>query len=129
MFSAGGSLLVYNKHAVQKGETIFHYQEVIRHPDGSSLPVLVNAVRLAWSSDFPILQRSERSKQVSLGEPAVLVVHQDVTVLKEAEDLKDEFMCIATHELRTPLTVLMGYTDLLLALAAREQELTDRQKN
>ncbi len=111
--------------AVQKGETIFHHQEVIRHPDGSSLPVLVNAVRL----DFPILQRPERSRQVACGEPAALVVHQDVTVLKEAEALKDEFMCIATHELRTPLTVLMGYTDLLLAQTAREHNLTDRQQN
>jgi len=112
--------------AVQKGETVFHHQEAIRYPNGSTLPVLVNAVRLAWPYTQ---QRQERSKEVPLEEPAALVVHQDVTVLKEAEYLKDEFICIATHELRTPLTVLMGYTDLLLAQAAREHELTDRQKN
>ena len=35
-------------------------------------------------------------------EPLALVVLQDVTVLKEAEYLKDEFVGIAAHELRTP---------------------------
>jgi signal transduction histidine kinase len=36
------------------------------------------------------------------------VVYQDVTALKEAEQLKDEFIGIAAHELRTPVAVLKG---------------------
>ncbi len=47
-----------------------------------------------------------------------MVVHQDVTAVKEAEALKDTFISLATHELRTPLTVLAGYADLLLARTA-----------
>lgn len=49
-------------------------------------------------------------------------MHQEVTALKEAEALKDEFVSIATHELRTPLAALKGYADVLLrpgALAVR----------
>ena len=30
--------------AVQEGETVLHHQEIIRRPNGSSVPVLVNAV-------------------------------------------------------------------------------------
>jgi signal transduction histidine kinase len=32
----------------------------------------------------------------------------DVTALKEAEQLKDEFIGLVSHEIRTPLTVVMG---------------------
>jgi signal transduction histidine kinase len=48
-------------------------------------------------------------------------MHQDVTALKEAERLKDEFIAIAAHELRNPLAVLKGYAQTLL-LQARQEE-------
>jgi signal transduction histidine kinase len=48
-----------------------------------------------------------------------LVVHQDVTALKEAEYLKDEFVGIVAHELRTPLAALKGFADMLLVQTAR----------
>ncbi|MDQ6645277.1 MAG: ATP-binding protein [Chloroflexota bacterium] len=37
------------------------------------------------------------------------MVHQDVTALKEAELLKDEFIGRAAHEPRTPLAILKGF--------------------
>ncbi|HLZ57596.1 MAG TPA: HAMP domain-containing sensor histidine kinase, partial [Ktedonosporobacter sp.] len=52
-------------------------------------------------------------------EPVALVVHQDVTALKEAEYLKDEFVGIAAHELRTPMAVLAGYADMLMTQTKR----------
>lgn len=52
-------------------------------------------------------------------EPAALVMHQDVTALKEAEQLKDEFISIAAHELRTPLAILKGFVQTLLSQTAR----------
>jgi signal transduction histidine kinase len=53
------------------------------------------------------------------GEPVALVVHQDVSALKEAEQLKDEFIGVAAHELRTPLAVLKGFATMLLYQTAR----------
>ena len=48
------------------------------------------------------------------GEPVELVaVVQDVTVRKEAERLKDEFVSVTSHELRTPLTSIRGALGLL----------------
>ncbi len=97
--------------AVWWGETVLHHQETIRYQDGSSLPVLVNAVALTSRQDFHAPQGE--------AEPLALVVHQDVSALKEAEYLKDEFVGIAAHELRTPLAVLAGYADMLLTQTAR----------
>jgi signal transduction histidine kinase len=48
-----------------------------------------------------------------------LVVHQDVSALKEAEYLKDEFIGVAAHELRNPLGALKGFADTLVYQTAR----------
>lgn len=52
-----------------------------------------------------------------IGEGAPLsgfvVVYQDITDQKEVEQMKDDFLSIASHELKTPLTSIMGYTQLL----------------
>lgn len=99
--------------AVRSQETVYHHQEVIRHPDGTTLPVVVNAVAL----DGFGLDLASMSEQ----EVAALVVHQDISTLKEAEQLKDEFISIAAHELRTPLAVLKGFAQTLLVQTARKR--------
>ncbi len=101
--------------AVREGETVRHHQETIRHADGTTLPVLVNAVALGrrFLAGVPAEVGSHPA------EPVALVVHQDVTALKEAEQLKDEFLSIAAHELRTPLAVLKGFAQTLLVQTAR----------
>lgn len=47
-------------------------------------------------------------------ERLTLVVLQDVTAMKEAERLKDEFIAIAAHELKTPMAAVKGYADMLM---------------
>ena len=104
--------------AVQRGETVLQQQEMIRRPGGSSLPVLVNTVALPaqrrWSGPL-----QETEQQTPVEEAMALVMHQDVTALKEAEYLKDEFVGIVAHELRTPLAALKGFADMLLVQTAR----------
>jgi two-component system phosphate regulon sensor histidine kinase PhoR len=101
--------------AVQQRENIRQHQEVIRHPDSTSLPVLVNAVALDPEQVSLPLKSSDTVEPV----PVALVVHQDVTALKEAEQLKDDFIGIAAHELRTPLAVLKGFAQMLLIQSQR----------
>lgn len=101
--------------AVRHGETVRHYQEIIRYADGTTVPVLVNAVAL--NADELSLVPSQGSHDRS--EPAALVVHQDVTALKEAERLKDDFIGIAAHELRSPLAILKGFAQMLIVQTAR----------
>lgn len=97
--------------AVQTGVSVRHQQEIIHHADGTTLPVLVNAVAL----DSRVLGDNETDP----GEPAAIVVHLDVTALKEAERVKDEFIGIAAHELRTPLAVIKGFSQMLLIQTRR----------
>lgn len=101
--------------ALRAGEAIHHYQEVIRRPDGTAMPILLNAVAL----DPGMLADSVASAPAGSGEPRTperlaLVVLQDVTAMKEAERLKDEFIAIAAHELKTPMAAVKGYADMLM---------------
>ena len=124
IFDAQGQPLTHEYfatlRAVQEGETVLHHQETIRRPNGSSLPVLVNAVVLD-SSQWENLAREEAepTTQYAPHESVALVVHQDISALKEAEYLKDEFIGVAAHELRNPLAVLKGYAEMLVYQTAR----------
>jgi len=107
--------------AVRNRETIHAHQEVIRHPDGTALPVVVHAVALDLQGlDMSGYGWPEPASRQDGPEVAALVVHQDVSLLKEAERLKDEFISIAAHELRTPLAILKGFAQTLIVQTARK---------
>lgn len=105
---------------VRSGEPIHHYQEVVRRSDGTSLPVLLNAVALD-----PHLLEDGRPASTTGSHPAperlALVVLQDVTAIKEAERVKDEFIAIAAHELKTPMASVKGYADMLMRHSTDEE--------
>ena len=100
--------------ALRGGQSVRQHQEVIRHADGSALSVLVHAMALA-PQVFPYLSGQHTRPQDQA--PLVLVVHEDVSALKEAERLKDEFVALAAHELRTPVAVLLSHAQLLIQAA------------
>lgn len=105
---------------LRSGEAMRHFEEVIRRPDGTSLPVLLNAVLL----DPHMLVGSRDHKLAGeagpVAERGALVVLQDVTAIKEAERLKDEFIAIAAHELKTPMAAVKGYADMLVRNTGQE---------
>ncbi len=103
------------------GETVLQYQEMIRRPSRSTMPILVNAVPLSsphWRS-LGMPEQQEQSLLSHTNEPLALVIHQDVSLLKEAEYFKDEFIGIAAHELRQPLSVLKVAVGTLVLQTAR----------
>jgi PAS domain S-box-containing protein len=91
--------------AIHHHESVRQYQEIIRRPDGTLLPVLVSSVALSQQllREVPALGRRDDPRS-GLEEPGALVVHQDVTERLELECRKDEFIGMAGHELKTPLT-------------------------
>ena len=104
--------------AMDSGEPVLHRQLVIRRPDGTRIPVIVDAIPLEKLFLLPYLPQ-EMSPVPASAERVVLVAYQDVSALKEAEALKDQFISLATHELRTPVTIVTAYADRLLSRAAQ----------
>jgi PAS domain S-box-containing protein len=99
--------------AIHAGKTSQQVQ-IFRRRDGASLPVLVTVVDL----DVALLPW-EMGEAALEGERGALVMLQDVTAIKEAEQIKDEFIAIATHELRSPAAVLRGYATMLQRASTR----------
>ncbi|MDQ2654800.1 MAG: PAS domain S-box protein [Chloroflexota bacterium] len=81
------------------GKVVGHEHLLLERQDGRLVPVLAHAARLPETS-------GELSRAV--------LVQQDVTRLREAEQLKDDFLALVSHEFRTPLTTIHGGAHLLL---------------
>jgi len=54
--------------------------------------------------------RSEHGRKMMGGS---VIVIEDITKIREIENMKTEFVSIVSHELRTPLTSIRGYAELL----------------
>ncbi len=58
-----------------------------------------------------------------------VVVMQDISYLKELDDLKSEFLSIASHDLKSPISVIQGYAGMVTQfgeLNEMQQESLDR---
>jgi len=55
-----------------------------------------------------------------------LITITDITKERNLDDLKDEFLSVASHELRTPMTIIKSY--LWMLLQEKGGPLTDKQK-
>lgn len=109
--------------ALRTGQSVRQQQQELRRADGSTLPVIVDAVVLEPEL-FPYL--SEVRVRPSDPVPLVLAIHQDVSALKEAERVKDEFIALAAHELRNPIASLTGYAQMLVRPATHRGPGTDQ---
>lgn len=94
-----------------RGETVRNRRLVLERWDGERRPVLAQASPL-------------RGSDGAVG--GAVVVYQDVTRLREAEQLKDDFLSLISHEFRTPLTSIHGGAHLLAADDGALDEATRR---
>jgi signal transduction histidine kinase len=95
--------------AIWHGNVVTQREVRITRPDGSVITVLLNAA--------PI-------KDAQGHVTGAIAVFQDITLIKDAEQLKDDFLSIVSHELRTPLTTIRGGSTMLLRDAERLDEET-----
>ena len=90
----------YPSRRALRGETIRNAQVIMERLDGSRFPIFVQAAPL-YDPEGQITQ--------------AVVVFQDITRLRESEQLKDDFLSLLSHEFRTPLTAINGGARLLAA--------------
>jgi two-component system, OmpR family, phosphate regulon sensor histidine kinase PhoR len=95
------------------------YVEVIRHP--GIVEQIGQAMAGAPTEGLELSLALDRSRTlvarvapvVTEGRGAVLVLH-DITDLKNADQIRRDFVANVSHELRTPLTAIKGYAEALL---------------
>ncbi len=96
-----------------------HFLEVVRHPEiAAQLTAALMGTRPAPAEVHldPERRRSFIARVVPVeadrGGGAVLVLH-DVTELRQADQVRRDFVANVSHELRTPLTAIRGYVEAL----------------
>lgn len=91
--------------AMRDGTTVTSVELIVKTLDGRDVPVVASAAPLV-TEDNEI--------------DAVVGVFQDVSPLKEAERLRDEFISVVSHELRSPLTPIRGFAQVISRDLTRE---------
>lgn len=97
-----------------------HFIEVVRHPEvAAQLTAALTGVRPA-PAEVQLDHGSRRAfvaravpVDADRGGGAVLVLH-DVTELRQADQVRRDFVANVSHELRTPLTAIRGYVEALI---------------
>ncbi len=87
-----------------RGEVLRAEEYLLVRSDGVRIPMLVSAA--------PILSHEG-------GRLGAVVIFEDITPIKELEQLREEWASLIAHDLRQPVTVITSYADLLQRLGQR----------
>ncbi|HYH13554.1 MAG TPA: ATP-binding protein, partial [Thermomicrobiales bacterium] len=101
----------------------------VTHANGSPLPREQWPAARAWRGEMvrdaqftfvtaggrrvPVLAQAAPLRDSEGQITRVVLAFQDITRIREAEQLKDDFLSLVSHELRTPLTAIRGGAHLL----------------
>jgi signal transduction histidine kinase len=100
-----GQALIPTEAALTFGDTMTDVECIVTTADRRRVPVLASAA--------PILNDDGSTW-------AVVTAFRDISALKEASRLKDEFVSVVSHELRSPLTPIRGFVQLVARELSRE---------
>ncbi|OAN73952.1 two-component sensor histidine kinase [Jannaschia sp. EhC01] len=115
-------------------------QWIIGRSHGAALrqPALLSRIEAVQKGAPSAEARIERSEQSGVteykvriaslpGQGAALLLHfTDITHLREAEDMRRDFVANVSHELRTPLTSVLGFIETLRGPARNDPDAQDR---
>ncbi len=128
----------YRNHGFEPGDPLPTFEQVLEriHPeDREGAQTEIEQIFLGTERELRISYRvvlgDGRVREIEVeGRPLIdadgsrrlLGTSRDVTAERDAERLKDDFFGLVSHELRTPLTSIIGYSELLAEVEAREPE-------
>ncbi len=105
-----------------------HFLEVVRHPEVAAQLSAALAGARPTPAEVQLDHESRRSfiaRAVPVDAErdggAVLVLH-DVTELRQADQVRRDFVANVSHELRTPLTAIRGYVEALMDAPADPEQ-------
>lgn len=81
---------------------------------------------VAVPGDRQLRARLARIERPSLDGAVVVLTLHDITQLKQAEQMRADFIANASHELRTPLATLIGFIETLRGPAREDAEARER---
>jgi len=123
----------YRNHGFEPGEQPPDVEEVLQriHPDDQPKVRArldeIAAGNYEFDYSYRVILPDGRVREVETegrpfidadGSMRVMGTSRDVTAVRAAERLKDDFFGLISHELRTPLTSIIGYTELLAEIEA-----------
>ncbi|GHO86252.1 GAF domain-containing sensor histidine kinase [Dictyobacter formicarum] len=103
--------------AINQRKATHQQLEELRYADGRYVPMnvstsLISIPRWLWPTIRSVFSLQDKG-------PLVVVVHQDMAALIDAECLIDEFIDTAAHELLSPLAILRGFSQSLMLQSKR----------
>ncbi len=97
--------------SLHAGEIVAREQFTIETPAGNQRALLINSAPISASGTTN----------------SAIVVFQDITEIRDADRLKDDFLSLVSHELRTPLTTIHGGSQILLRGGGKLDSETTRE--
>lgn len=127
-----GAIIAANTPAVRHfgedlvGNSIF---DVIKHPDIKDL--LAEAVAGKTNLEFKyepseIVQREFRLRLKRLADGPIALLILDMTLQRNLEKVRRDFVANVSHELRSPLTSLVGFVETILSGEVSDSEMRTR---
>ncbi len=107
--------------------------ELTRHPDVHDLvaearrekdwgQAIVRDISIAGSQELTLRVSASRLTPLEDIERWFVLVFHDVSVIRQVEGMRRDFVANVSHELRTPLAAIAGYTETLLDGALEDED-------
>ena len=89
-------------------------RDIVKHPDLIGLFELKGEKPATRQAEIPLDDgRIFNAHMTIIQDVGQAVVMQDISHLKELDQIKSEFVSVVSHDLRSPLTAILGYVELL----------------
>jgi two-component system, OmpR family, phosphate regulon sensor histidine kinase PhoR len=109
-----------------------NFVQAVRHPEClATIDAVLGggenaSITLSLTRPVPAIYRVTVAAVTQGARPQVAVSFQDISAIREAEQMRSEFVANVSHELRSPLTALSGFIETLKGPARDDAQARER---